>query len=209
MADTHKLRTCSKCTFSTHKQSTFSMHMLMKHSNKKPHKCTLCSATFSVKTQLQHHMINKHTKNVIKCQHHQCNMTFKHNTAEMVHYMKRHVKHEDYFETFGNENLTRCLHCHNTFTKAAIYYHIGKCNPQSPFHPNNAFLETYCTEWIEPPPPPPPYPEQEQDPFNLNAALENLLDDFDEFIPHYFDENVEPNIQSNVHNVCRINNFEL
>lgn len=165
----------------------------------------MCSATFSVKTQLQHHMINKHTKNVIKCQHHRCNMTFKHNTAEMVHYMKRHVKHEDYFETFENENLTRCLHCHNTFTKAAIYYHIGKCNPQSPFHPNNAFLETYCTEWIEPPPSPPPYSEQEQeqeqDPFNLNAALENLLDDFDEFIPHYFDENVEPNIQPNVHNV--------
>ena len=143
----NKLRECTLCTFSTYKQSTFSMHMLMKHPKKKPHQCTLCTETFAVKTQLQHHMINKHTKSVITCQYPGCKLKFKNHTAEMVHYMKRHIKAEEYFE-ITEEGMACCLYCDSIFNKAAIYYHVGKCNPESPFHPNNAFFETYCPEYF-------------------------------------------------------------
>ena len=142
-----KLRECTLCTFSTYKQSTFSMHMLMKHPKKKPHQCTLCTQSFAVKTQLQHHMINKHTKTSINCQHPGCKHKFKNYTAEMVHYMKRHINSEEYFD-IEEKGIARCLHCDSTFNKAAIYYHVGKCNPESPFHPNNAFFETFCPEFL-------------------------------------------------------------
>jgi hypothetical protein len=147
MSTVDKLRECTLCTFSTYKQSTFSMHMLMKHSKNKPHQCTLCTQTFAVKTQLQHHMTNKHTKPVISCQYPGCKFTFKNHTTEMVHYIKRHVNAEDYFYT-TEEGMVCCLYCNNKYKKAAIYYHVSKCNPESPFHPNNAFFETYCPEYF-------------------------------------------------------------
>ena len=65
------------CDFRTHKLSTMSMHIAMKHKKNKPHVCPVCDERFAVKTQLQHHFVNNHCEADIPCRHPQCNKKFK------------------------------------------------------------------------------------------------------------------------------------
>ena len=139
------LRICPVCPdFSTKKQSTYSMHIIMKHREERPHRCDYCLKSFPVKTQLQHHITNIHTVSVIQCQHPSCHQTFKNNTAENVHQVKKHMKHITTFRVLeGDKGSAQCVTCEKVFKKNAVYYHVSKCHPLSPFHRNNVFRETY------------------------------------------------------------------
>ena len=139
-----ELRICPVCpNFSTTKQSTYSMHIIMKHREDKPHKCDYCLKSFAVKTQLQHHITNIHTVSIVQCQHPNCHQTFKNNTAENVHCVKKHMRRVSMFHTLEDKNEVQCVTCEKVFKKNAVYYHVSKCHPLSPFHRNNVFRETY------------------------------------------------------------------
>lgn len=142
---------CCICGFTTTKQSTFSMHMIMKHYKDRPHKCTFCSKTFAVRTQLNHHEINAHTRPILYCYDDNCTLKFKSHTARMIHYVKRHMKHLKLFNPLDN-NLVQCVSCDAVHKKSAIYYHVGKCNPQSLFHPDNVLVDpsTFVPEYVSP-----------------------------------------------------------
>lgn len=119
------------------------MHNIMKHRDDKPHNCDYCLKSFAVKTQLQHHITNIHTESIIQCQHPTCHQTFKNNTAENVHYVKKHMKHVSTFHKLEDKNFVQCVTCEKVFKKMAIFYHVSKCHPRSPFHRDNVFRETY------------------------------------------------------------------
>ena len=139
-----ELRYCPICPdFATDKQSTYSMHIIMKHRERKPHNCKYCLKSFAVKTQLQHHVTNIHTEPVIQCQHPNCHQTSKNNTAENVHHVKKHMHHVKMFNKLEDSNFVQCVTCEKVFKKNAVYYHVSKCHPLSPFHRNNVFRETY------------------------------------------------------------------
>ena len=126
------LKTCSICGFTTHKPSTFSMHVSMKHKTRTPHKCVDCGKEFKVKTQLQHHRINYHSRVKQPCLYHGCKCQFKTLTSHKVHYMRKHMKSHEMFYPNG-DNTVACSTCHQTFTNKAIFYHLASCYPQSPF----------------------------------------------------------------------------
>ena len=171
-------RYCPICpNFSPDKQSTYSMHIIMKHREGKPHSCDYCLKSFAVKTQLQHHIVNIHTESIIQCQHPNCFQTFKNNTAENVHYAKKHMQHVTTFNKLEDKNFVQCVTCEKVFKKSAVYYHVSKCHPLSPFHRKNVFRETYV-------------PVYKQGHIETKNLAINVLED-DNFLmdtPDYLDE---------------------
>ena len=138
----NKLYLCSLCHYATRKQSTFSMHMIMKHKPEKPHVCTECGQTFSVRTQLQQHMKNHHNDSVIPCLEPYCTCTFKTDAGHYTHYVRNHMNIKDLIcpidmeeANIKNERkrLMRCLYCGKVGLQSAMYYHLSVCHPSSPF----------------------------------------------------------------------------
>jgi hypothetical protein len=71
----------------------------------------------------------------------------------------------------------QCVTCEKFFKKNAVFYHVSKCHPLSPFHRNNVFRETYV----------PVYKQGHLETKNLAI---NVLED-DNFLmdtPDYLDE---------------------
>lgn len=130
------MRYCQQCDYETLKQSTLSMHISMKHSTKRSHKCRDCEQTFSAKTQLNHHRMNRHSRNQSKCLHPDCKHIFKNPTTHKVHYVRRHMNVKSLFTVQEDKTTIQCNICDDSFMKDAIYYHLAMCSSDSPFSQN-------------------------------------------------------------------------
>lgn len=137
-----KMYKCTHCEYTTSKQSTFSMHMIMKHKAEKPHVCTDCGQRFSVRTQLQHHMKNHHNNSVIHCIEPTCTFFFKTDAGHHAHYVRHHmnvkellcpIDMEEASITNERKRLMKCRHCTKVGLQSAMYYHLSVCHPSSPF----------------------------------------------------------------------------
>ena len=124
------------CDFRTHKPSTMSMHISMKHTKNKSHECPICHEMFSVKTQLQHHFVNNHCEPDIVCRYPQCDKKFKNETSHKIHYARVHMKHILKFKPNFNEGYVQCQYCEHVCKPGGMYYHSANCSPYSPFSPN-------------------------------------------------------------------------
>ena len=132
-----QMRECPYCSYQTEKASTLSMHISMKHSNKRKHECPECHLRFSQKTQLEHHFLNHHSDSDIECPDKDCTMRFKTHTNQQIHYVRKHMDAKTLFAYYeGNEY--ECLFCDYIGKPAAMYYHAAHCSPCSPFYNTSA-----------------------------------------------------------------------
>jgi len=104
----------------------------MKHGDSTIHRCKDCMETFSVKTQLNHHIVSHHSTATIPCLNEDCNLLFKNSATQQVHYVRHHMDHKTLFQIDRYKQFV-CLQCHKQFKKAAIYYHVSTCSAKSPF----------------------------------------------------------------------------
>lgn len=147
---------CNFCNYWTRKQSTMCMHYAIKHRTaiektskyKEPsHKrkgelftsydCPYCKTetSFPVKSQLQQHIKNHHTKqNQFICPYEDCRREFKQKGSLICHVARNHMPQSSLYyydnDTFFKKQYV-CISCKKRFTRNAIAYHVGKCSPLS------------------------------------------------------------------------------
>ena len=126
-------RQCPKCDYRTEKASTMSMHLSMKHKNKRKHKCTICYETFAQKTTLTHHYVNNHTKPDIHCAYPGCDKTFHTDCSHKIHYTRKHMKNIELFVPTSFKGFVKCVECNFECKTAAMFYHVANCSCYSPF----------------------------------------------------------------------------
>ena len=139
---------CNQCDFSTMKQSTLSMHKAMKHVSFKKHDCSKCIKSFSVRTQLLHHMANKHTTASIKCPFINCKYISKTSTAVKNHYVRQHMRDENLFINFDAIH-SECTTCEHHFKHSAIYYHVAGCSKKSYFYKEQVVKKVHINNRVE------------------------------------------------------------
>ena len=119
------------------KTSTFAMHISRKHPEDtgRPtsrYKCTECGKDdFLARTHLNHHIKNHHEINKLKCRHPECQYEGKNKQSLISHYVCKHMT-EIVKEC---KHAEKCSSCTKTMQSswAGWKYHIGTCNPNSPF----------------------------------------------------------------------------
>lgn len=109
------------------------MHKAMKHPTKQKHVCSHCPASFSVSTQLLHHITNRHKEKSVECPHVTCKYMSKTSTSVKNHYVRTHMNPKLLFKQF-DDTSSECLTCESLFKTSAIFYHVSICSPVSPFH---------------------------------------------------------------------------
>ena len=142
---------CNFCNYWTKKQSTMCMHYAIKHrstiektskcknngssSNGDLYECSHCESSFPVKSKLQQHIKNHHTKSSqYVCPYETCAREFKQKGSLICHVVRYHMpKNSLYY--FDSDRFFKkqyvCISCKKRFTRNAIIYHVGKCSPLS------------------------------------------------------------------------------
>lgn len=128
---------CSMCEHFTRKSNALSMHISIKHHKETPHACKQCHLKFKTSSLLQQHVISKHTQSVIPCNHYGCTETFKTQTNQQIHFVRKHIGLENLMIRTLNHQW-RCLTCSKIMDKNAMTYHVSLCSPKSPFCKKNA-----------------------------------------------------------------------
>lgn len=142
---------CNFCNYWTKKQSTMCMHYAIKHrsviektskyknngssSNGDLYECSHCQCSFPVKSKLQQHIKNHHTKSSqYVCPYETCGREFKQKGSLICHVVRYHMPKKSlyYFDSdrFFKKQYV-CISCKKRFTRNAIIYHVGKCSPLS------------------------------------------------------------------------------
>lgn len=142
---------CNFCNYWTKKQSTMCMHYAIKHrsviektskcknngssSNGDLYECSHCQCSFPVKSKLQQHIKNHHTKSSqYVCPYETCRREFKQKGSLICHVVRYHMPKKSlyYFDSdrFFKKQYV-CISCKKRFTRNAIIYHVGKCSPLS------------------------------------------------------------------------------
>ena len=146
---------CTMCDYYTRKSTTLSMHFALKHNSNSPHRCKECPSRFQTKSQLNHHIMSRHTQSTISCIDPACSEKFKNKPNQMIHYLRKHMDLTDLMKySFGE---WKCLTCGKLNSKNTISYHVMTCSPLSPFtklggfideeaklDDNHQFLDTIC-----------------------------------------------------------------
>jgi len=114
------------------KGSTWAMHMSRKHTIElgravDPYKCSQCEKKFCSRSHLNHHVANHHEVILQKCPDNDCCYRGKNKASVVTHYMRKHMK-----EIIDRcEAVDGCVSCDRSGTVSV--YHMGVCNPCSPF----------------------------------------------------------------------------
>jgi hypothetical protein len=114
------------------KGSTWAMHMSRKHTIElgravDPYKCSQCEKKFCSRSHLNHHVANHHEVILQKCPDIECCYRGKNRASVVTHYMRKHMK-----EIIDRcEAVDGCVSCDRSGTVSV--YHMGVCNPCSPF----------------------------------------------------------------------------
>lgn len=135
------MRRCKICDYETKNSSTMSMHVSMKHSPTKKHKCPKCPKLFAEKTQLIHHFVNNHCPADIPCGFPECPFLFKNTTTQKMHYVRCHLKDKELFAPSSFKGQVTCLTCNIFLKRANMMYHLAQCSTESPFCINVAALQ--------------------------------------------------------------------
>jgi hypothetical protein len=123
---------CHYCDYKTKLQSTFNMHLAIKHCDSRPHACKECDESFYTSTLLRQHVNSIHKVADVKCP--QCTSVFKTKAIMQTHYARFHMKREDLIEDPDYKtNNAFCKSCETMYPKNGIMYHVVKCNPASPW----------------------------------------------------------------------------
>jgi len=128
-----KVFRCLECPFTTKMKGNLNVHVLIKHSNERPFKCTQCDASFAVNFYLTRHMKKEHevkhmkTVNEYKCM--DCNLSFARNDS-----LKKHARHH---QNPSNSNV-KIFHCemcnYKALTKYSVDVHMRtKHSSESPY----------------------------------------------------------------------------
>ena len=131
------LPACGECPFcdwkcKSMKGSTWAMHMSRKHTTElgrsvDPYKCSQCDKKFCSRSHLNHHVANHHEVILQNCPDPACCYQGKNRASVVTHYMRKHLK-----EVIDRcEAVDGCVSCDRT--GAVSVYHMGVCNPCSPF----------------------------------------------------------------------------
>lgn len=137
------------CTYVTKKQSTMSMHKAMKHGLIKPNLCSTCNLSFAVRTQLLHHITNKHKSPSVECPATNCKYVAKSSTSVKNHYVRNHMKTDTLFKQFDALN-SECLTCEKHCKTSAIFYHVAVCSTESPFYKNKEDVVQQIKKPVQP-----------------------------------------------------------
>ena len=129
---------CMYCPKTSRKQSTISEHITRIHQVEAgrqidPFECPNCMTRFNSASIRDHHIITHHTdtKNH-HCTHHGCKYDCKHAAALLTHYVRKHMAF-DTMITHVSKTEAICNHCNACMKTPSIAYHVGKCNPLSPY----------------------------------------------------------------------------
>ena len=117
-----------------------SMHVSMKHSLAKKHKCPQCPILFAEKTQLIHHFVNNHCEADIPCGFPGCPHLFKNTTTQKMHYVRNHLKDKKLYAPSSMTGCVTCLTCNIFLKRANMMYHLAQCSAESPFCTNTDAL---------------------------------------------------------------------
>jgi len=134
------MKRCDICDYETKNSSTLSMHVSMKHSLTKKHKCPQCPKLFAEKTQLIHHFVNNHCEADIPCGFPGCPHLFKNATTQKMHYVRCHLKDKKLFAPSSMKGCVTCLTCNIFLKRANMMYHLAQCSVESPFCTNTDAL---------------------------------------------------------------------
>lgn len=125
---------CTLCDYYTPKSTALSMHLAIKHSNKKNHACNLCSQKFYTNSQLRHHKLSKHTDSELPCFVASCTKKFKNDGNRRMHYVRKHMDRKLLMRPCNGD--WKCLHCGKIQPRNSMLYHVIKCNPLVPSEKN-------------------------------------------------------------------------
>lgn len=133
------------CSYSAKKQNTMHYHIMKKHSENLPLKCTRCDKQLLQRSELLQHLVIKHSDNfsltedeqkllnvkenpvlnqIFKCPFEKCGHEFRTKGNTLVHYARTHLK--QWIPSYvKNEQCTRC---HKDFRSNSAYLHHSiKC----------------------------------------------------------------------------------
>lgn len=129
---------CMYCPKTSRKQSTISEHISRVHPTeagrqKDPFECPTCLMRFnsaSIRDQhiQTHHAIDAKTR----CQYPNCTYEGKHEAALQTHYVRKHMPFETLISR-PSKTEAICNTCNACMNAPSIVYHVGRCNPLSPF----------------------------------------------------------------------------
>ena len=129
---------CMYCPKTSRKQSTISEHITRIHQVEAgrhidPFECPNCMTRFNSASIRDQHIVTHHTdtKNY-HCTHQGCNYHCKHAAALLTHYVRKHMAFDTMIKHVSKTQAI-CNHCNACMKTPSIAYHVGKCNPLSPF----------------------------------------------------------------------------
>lgn len=123
---------CRHCEYFARKSNTLSMHITLKHTDDKPHKCPKCPKWFKTKSQRNHHVLSKHTESLLQCDYPGCEERFKNQANYRIHWIRKHDDIGRYMRRIDHEDWM-CLTCEKIQPKNSLAYHVVTCSPFSPF----------------------------------------------------------------------------
>ena len=135
--DTGKLQ-CPYCEYETAKQNTVSEHVRRKHAEiaARPimsNSCH-CGRMFQTKTELTQHLNSKahQTDETARFECSECHIKMTKKEALVNHYVRCHLTHFRLMRQIDDEH-SQCCHCEKVKKTNSMTYHVGVCNPASPF----------------------------------------------------------------------------
>lgn len=152
--DTGKLE-CPYCEYETAKQNTLSEHVRRKHAEiaARPimaNPCH-CGRLFQTKTELTQHLNSRahQTDETARFECSECHLKMTKKAALINHYVCCHLPRSRLMREIDDDH-SQCLHCEKVMKTTSMPYHVGVCNPASPFAhtsrsiqiaPDDEFLE--------------------------------------------------------------------
>ena len=136
---------CPYCgDYEAQKQSTMSEHVRQKHAKpaNRPIVMVLCphadcGRTFNNISLLRNHLASKahslqdqQSITMLSCE--KCDARFSTKGQLITHFARLHLPH-DAMVVHIDEEHSKCGHCSKVLKKCPMMYHIGICNPASPF----------------------------------------------------------------------------
>jgi len=136
--DTGKLE-CPYCEYETAKQNTLSEHVRRKHAEiaARPimaNPCH-CGRLFQTKTELTQHLNSRahQTDETARFECSECHRKMTKREALINHYVRCHLTRSQQLMREIDDEHSQCLHCHKVMKTTSMSYHVGVCNPASPF----------------------------------------------------------------------------
>jgi hypothetical protein len=128
---------CEYCDKTSKNQSTISEHITRIHPMEAGRKvlsfkCHFCEKRFNNASGRDQHINNNHETTRKICAYTDCSHSSKTNECLMKHYVKKHLCLDILTQKVDGDN-TMCLHCNSVMKNQNIAYHVGGCNPKSPY----------------------------------------------------------------------------